>query len=86
MFRSCRKIFISAPKITSKISLVNWDQMSAKQVYNLHRALLGLYPLTTSYQNTKVKLLDVRAIKAEGIAANLKEEVPGKRAVLLYLL
>ncbi|KAL6420003.1 hypothetical protein ACFW04_011017 [Cataglyphis niger] len=49
-----------APKITSKISLVKWDEMTAKNVYDLHRGLLGLYPLTTKFCDKTVKLFDVQ--------------------------
>ncbi|KAG6801460.1 methionyl-tRNA formyltransferase, mitochondrial [Apis mellifera caucasica] len=66
-----------APKITSKISLINWNKMSATNVYNLHRALLGLYDLTTSFQNVKIKLLDIQKIESKIIATKLKEENTG---------
>ncbi|XP_071556094.1 methionyl-tRNA formyltransferase, mitochondrial isoform X1 [Temnothorax nylanderi] len=49
-----------APKITSKISVVKWDEMTAKNVYDLHRALLGSYSLKTKFDGTGIKLLDVR--------------------------
>ncbi|XP_043590748.1 methionyl-tRNA formyltransferase, mitochondrial isoform X1 [Bombus pyrosoma] len=66
-----------APKITSKISLVNWNKMSATNVYNLHRALVGLYPLTTSFQNAKIKLFDVHKIESESIVTELERAEPG---------
>ncbi|KAF3429378.1 hypothetical protein E2986_03187 [Frieseomelitta varia] len=66
-----------APKVTSNISLINWNEMSATNVYNLHRALFGLYALTTLYQNVKVKLFDIQKIKAESIATQLEGEKPG---------
>lgn len=34
--------------------------MTAKNVYDLHRALLGLYSLKTKFDGTIIKLLDVR--------------------------
>lgn len=34
--------------------------MTAKNVYDLHRALLGVYPLKTQFDDTSIKLLDVR--------------------------
>ncbi|XP_076221688.1 methionyl-tRNA formyltransferase, mitochondrial isoform X2 [Nomia melanderi] len=65
-----------APKITSKIASVKWDEMSATNVYNLHRALLGLYPLSTRLIDTPVKLHDIK-IAEKSIAVKLKEEKPG---------
>lgn len=58
--------------------------MSATNVYNLHRALLGLYDLTTSFQNVKIKLLDIQKIESKIIATKLKEENTGKHIILLY--
>ncbi|KYN21043.1 Methionyl-tRNA formyltransferase, mitochondrial [Trachymyrmex cornetzi] len=49
-----------APKVSSKTSLVKWDEMTAKNVYDLQRALLGLYPLKTKFDDVTIKLLDVR--------------------------
>ncbi|XP_070522001.1 methionyl-tRNA formyltransferase, mitochondrial isoform X2 [Cardiocondyla obscurior] len=49
-----------APKITSKISVVNWNEMTANNVYDLHRALVGLYPLKTKFDGMGVKLLNVQ--------------------------
>ncbi|KZC06067.1 Methionyl-tRNA formyltransferase, mitochondrial [Dufourea novaeangliae] len=65
-----------APKITSSIALVKWDEMSAKIVYNLHRALLGLYPLSTKFQDKTVKLHDI-TIAEESITRKLDGEMPG---------
>ena len=65
-----------APKITSEIAVIKWNEMSAKNVYDLHRALLGLFPLTAKFQDTKIKLHDVKNI-GEPIAAILKLEPPG---------
>lgn len=59
--------------------------MSATNVYNLHRALVGLYPLTTSFQNAKIKLFDVHKIESESIVTELGGE-PGKFVILCILL
>lgn len=32
--------------------------MNAVNIYNLHRAIYGLYPLTTRFKNEKMKLFD----------------------------
>lgn len=59
--------------------------MSATNVYNLHRALVGLYPLTTSFQNAKIKLFDVQKIESESIVTNLEGAEPGKFVILCIL-
>lgn len=64
--------------------MIKWNEMSAKNVYDLHRALLGLYPLTATFQDTKIKLRDVRNI-GEPVAAILKVEAPGKY-MILYII
>ncbi|XP_017755720.1 PREDICTED: methionyl-tRNA formyltransferase, mitochondrial [Eufriesea mexicana] len=66
-----------APKVSLKISLINWNEMSASNVYNLHRALLSLYPLSTSFQNVKIKLLDIQKIETNWIVRNFEGEKPG---------
>ncbi|XP_076656274.1 methionyl-tRNA formyltransferase, mitochondrial isoform X1 [Halictus rubicundus] len=65
-----------APKITSKIAIVKWDEMSATNIYNLHRALVGLYPLSTRLGNKTVKLYDVM-ITHKSIAKKFIEKPPG---------
>jgi len=64
-----------APKVTSKISLVKWDEMTAKNVYDLHRALLGLYPLKTKFDGMTIKLLNVRQTSKPRGGINM--DVPG---------
>ncbi|XP_032670483.1 methionyl-tRNA formyltransferase, mitochondrial [Odontomachus brunneus] len=67
-----------APKVTSKISLVKWDEMTAKNVYDLHRGLLGLYPLTTKFGDTAIKLLDVQQVsKPTDRTIPEDDDVPG---------
>ncbi|EZA61911.1 Methionyl-tRNA formyltransferase, mitochondrial [Ooceraea biroi] len=66
-----------APKITSKISLVKWSSMTARNVYDLHRGLLGLYPLTTRFKNKTIKLFDVRQAPEPARATNPESEVAG---------
>ncbi|XP_043251399.1 methionyl-tRNA formyltransferase, mitochondrial isoform X1 [Colletes gigas] len=69
-----------APKITSKIASIKWNEMSASNVYNLYRALLGLYPLVTTFQNTTIKLHDIKKIE-KPVPTELIEEMPG---VVIY--
>ncbi|XP_012232252.1 methionyl-tRNA formyltransferase, mitochondrial isoform X2 [Linepithema humile] len=66
-----------APKVTSKISLVKWDEMTAKNVYDLHRGLLGLYPLTTKFHNTTMKLFDIQQASKPSSETNPEDDVPG---------
>lgn len=66
-----------APKITSKISLVKWDEMTAKNVYDLHRGLLGLYPLTTKFGDKTIKLFDVQQTSKPISGTNAENDVPG---------
>jgi methionyl-tRNA formyltransferase len=73
---------IVAPKTTSKISLVKWDSMMAKNVYDLHRGLLGLYPLTTTFNNKTIKLFDIRPA-SKSVTTNSESEVPGKQSIFI---
>ncbi|KAL6255112.1 hypothetical protein P5V15_013443 [Pogonomyrmex californicus] len=66
-----------APKVTSKISLVKWDEMTAKNVYDLHRGLLGLYPLKTKFDDKTIKLLDVQQTSKPKDGRNSENDVPG---------
>ncbi|KAF7403041.1 hypothetical protein HZH66_005308 [Vespula vulgaris] len=66
-----------APKFTSKISLIKWDEMSAIDIYNLQRALVGLYPLTTKFRNTMIKLLDIKKIEKPNHLSHLQLDIPG---------
>lgn len=50
--------------------------MTAKNVYDLHRALLGLYSLKTKFDDTGIKLLDVRQTSKPKDEKNA--DVPGK--------
>ncbi|KAF2884733.1 hypothetical protein ILUMI_21459 [Ignelater luminosus] len=48
-----------APRIDSKIAYVDWQRMSAKDVYNLQRAIMGMFHLTTKFNNIPIKLYDI---------------------------
>lgn len=63
--------------------------MSAKRIYDLHRALLGLYPLTAFYQDLKIRLLDVQKIEPISLGTlitKLEGEMPGKTTILYFVL
>lgn len=59
--------------------------MTAKNVYDLHRGLLGFYPLTTMFGDTAIKLFDIRlASKPSGIT-NSEDDVPGDINCLSFI-
>ncbi|XP_066993360.2 methionyl-tRNA formyltransferase, mitochondrial isoform X2 [Anabrus simplex] len=45
-----------APRVTAALSVVNWKGLSANEVYNLYRALVGVFPLSTKWHELTVKL------------------------------
>ncbi|XP_014366788.2 methionyl-tRNA formyltransferase, mitochondrial, partial [Papilio machaon] len=47
-----------AKKINKSISEVKWSEMSAIQVYNLYRAIYGLYSLKTKFRDKEMKLFN----------------------------
>ncbi|EFN63933.1 Methionyl-tRNA formyltransferase, mitochondrial [Camponotus floridanus] len=51
--------------------------MTAKNVYDLHRGLLGLYPLTTKFGDKTIKLFDVQQTSKPISRINAKNDVPG---------
>ncbi|XP_073943098.1 methionyl-tRNA formyltransferase, mitochondrial isoform X2 [Choristoneura fumiferana] len=55
-----------AKKISKSISDVRWSEMTSIEVYNLYRAIYGLYPLTTTFRNNQVKLFDAFLDSTEG--------------------
>ncbi|XP_045766100.1 methionyl-tRNA formyltransferase, mitochondrial [Maniola jurtina] len=54
-----------AKKINKNISIVNWTENSAKEVYNLYRAIYGLYPLTTKFRDKQMKLFDAFLVETD---------------------
>nr|XP_012144126.1 PREDICTED: methionyl-tRNA formyltransferase, mitochondrial isoform X2 [Megachile rotundata] len=69
-----------APKITSEMCIIKWDEMSAKRIYDLYRGLFGVYPLMTFLQDTKVKFLEIELIEPTSISdliARFEGEMPG---------
>lgn len=45
-----------AKKINKSIGEVKWSEMKAEEVYNLHRAIYGIYPITTTFRDKPMKL------------------------------
>ncbi|XP_017885771.1 methionyl-tRNA formyltransferase, mitochondrial [Ceratina calcarata] len=66
-----------APKITSKTSVVDWNEMSATRVYNLQRALFGLHPIRTSFNDLKIKLFNMQTVESELVAKQFEGDAPG---------
>jgi methionyl-tRNA formyltransferase len=48
-----------APKVNASLACVKWDKMTSHQVYNLERALDGVFHLQTSWNGTPVKLMNI---------------------------
>lgn len=47
-----------APKISVAKSCINWEEQTAAQIIQLHRAIGSMFPLQTLWKGTTVKLLD----------------------------
>ncbi|NXQ41914.1 FMT protein, partial [Catharus fuscescens] len=47
-----------APKISIAKSCVKWEEQTAAQIIQLHRAIGSMFPLQTLWKDTTVKLLD----------------------------
>lgn len=60
----------SAKKINKSISEVRWNEMSSKDVYNLYRAIYGLYPLSTKFKDKQIKLFNPYLIENEEVCSN----------------
>ncbi|XP_044017482.1 methionyl-tRNA formyltransferase, mitochondrial, partial [Aphidius gifuensis] len=67
-----------APKINKNISFVRWTEMTAQQVYNLQRSLIGIYPLTTVFNNQIVKIFGIKIHNdSPSCNENLEASSPG---------
>ncbi|XP_011307835.1 methionyl-tRNA formyltransferase, mitochondrial [Fopius arisanus] len=67
-----------APKIQKNISIVKWKEMTARDVYNLQRALTGIFPLKTTFQGKSVKIFGVKLVKKIPRDCYERESNPGK--------
>ncbi|KFZ67883.1 hypothetical protein N338_05156, partial [Podiceps cristatus] len=74
-----------APKISIAKSCIKWEEQTAAQIIQLHRAIGSMFPLQTLWKGTPVKLRDfVEVDSIPGLAdqiLNDSEAVPGS---LLY--
>ncbi|XP_040455782.1 methionyl-tRNA formyltransferase, mitochondrial [Falco naumanni] len=51
-----------APKISIAKSCINWEEQTAAQIIQLHRAIGSMFPLQTLWKGTTVKLLDFEEV------------------------
>lgn len=65
-------ISFSAKKINKNISEVKWSEMSAEDVYNLYRAVYGIYSLTTTFRNKQMKLFQCFLHNTDDIIKDVK--------------
>ncbi|XP_048479186.1 methionyl-tRNA formyltransferase, mitochondrial [Plutella xylostella] len=54
-----------AKKISKDISEVRWSEMTSTEVYNLYRAIYGVYPLSTKFKDKQIKLFDAFIVSGE---------------------
>lgn len=55
--------------------MVKWTEKTAEDVYNLHRAIFHLFPLTTYWFDLPIKLLDVRLDEVSGMNPENRENI-----------
>ncbi|XP_053594412.1 methionyl-tRNA formyltransferase, mitochondrial isoform X1 [Microplitis demolitor] len=66
-----------APKITRKISSINWDELTAKNVYDIQRALTGIYPLITNFEGNKIKIYGIKLFNHRTNMTATSKIIPG---------
>lgn len=67
------------------MSIVRWNEMTARNVYDLQRALFNIHPLKTHFGDKIIKLLDVRVYKDNLDVTCTHEKVPGNAILALRL-
>ncbi|KFP38270.1 hypothetical protein N324_01613, partial [Chlamydotis macqueenii] len=74
-----------APKVSVAKSCIKWEEQTAAQIIQLHRAIGSMFPLQTLWKGTTVKLLDFVEVDNipdfAGLVLNDHGAVPGS---LLY--
>lgn len=63
-------VLLSAKKINKNISEVRWNEMGARDVYNLYRAIYGLYPLRTKFRDKQMKLFNAFLVESDSECNN----------------
>ncbi|KAG7211296.1 hypothetical protein KM043_010596 [Ampulex compressa] len=66
-----------ARRISKKTASIRWNDMTSKDIYNLHRALLGIYSLTTKFQERKAKLLNIEKVENPSEEIRARHGPPG---------
>ncbi|XP_061400638.1 methionyl-tRNA formyltransferase, mitochondrial [Musca vetustissima] len=65
-----------APKITPDIYEINWNRLTALEVFNRHRALYGFKSLTSKFQQKSIELLEI-SLPAQTSATEGSSSSPG---------
>lgn len=66
-----------APKVSIETSFIKWNEMSAKDIYNLQRAMTGIQPLRTYFNNKVIKLLNIKIVPENELVNSDQDKVPG---------
>lgn len=56
---------ILAPKIQPSLGHVSWQDKNAGSLYNLWRALFGIFHITTFWHGTQVRLMEAQKFEHE---------------------
>ncbi|KFQ42133.1 hypothetical protein N333_01758, partial [Nestor notabilis] len=74
-----------APKISIAKSCIRWEEQTATQIIQLHRAIGSVFPLQTLWKGTAVKLLDfVEVDDIPGFADKILNDCGAVPGSLLY--
>ncbi|KAM9375334.1 LOW QUALITY PROTEIN: methionyl-tRNA formyltransferase, mitochondrial [Phaethornis superciliosus] len=74
-----------APKISVEKSCIKWEEQTAAQIIQLHRAIGSMFPLQTLWKGTTVKLLDIVAVEnIPGFADQTLDEQGAVPGSLMY--
>ncbi|NXP83287.1 FMT protein, partial [Ramphastos sulfuratus] len=74
-----------APKISIAKSCIKWEEQTAAQIIQLHRAIGSMFPLQTLWKGTTVKLLDlVEVDNIPGLSDQVLHDCGAAPGSLLY--
>lgn len=54
------------------ISIIDWNVSDSNDIYNIYRALCGLWPLSTTWNRTPVKFLKVCKYQMSNVETQMK--------------
>ncbi|XP_075231332.1 methionyl-tRNA formyltransferase, mitochondrial [Lycorma delicatula] len=74
-----------APKVTGKLSTVDWKKLSAKQVYDLHRAISHKYILSTTWFDKPVRLYNIEMDHQSPLHKKVLSNVSSHKSALKFL-